>query len=457
MCLSCAGVPHLLLGRPFGEFVGFVDFGGGMIHKRTLLAWASLVACGTSSAALAAGEDVVPAASEAVRNSSNTLAASAGEAMGIPVAQTRRINPIRLGNGIDLFASTGLDIGYDSNVTQAAAGARVDSWLFRVKPVLSAETQYRASAYALSYRGDYVRYPSYDPNSLMQNDLIFQADNRFTTRSELKWGASVGDHYDPVGSTDRSVGKTEADHYRSWSANGTYSYGAEEARGRLEFDAGVGKKRYLNNRDTTESADVANTNLGGRFFFRVGPKTRLVTELRRTVFDYENDTQLLDNTDYRALAGITWDASSAIAGTAKAGLQKKNYDSSTRNDFTGSTWEVSLRWKPLSYSSFDLLTGRSASDPTGTTGMPVARDVMLSWNHDWKPYLHSKLSAGRSWVRYEGIERKDREAVYSFGMMYDFRRWLGIGVEYRFSHRDSSADTYDYIRRISVLKLEVSF
>lgn len=432
-----------------------------MNSTRLHMLLASLFAAGSCSA-WAAGEtsaaDAIPAASEAVRNPSNVFSGATDyEASGVPVAAMRQIRPLRVTDGINVFADTGLNMGYDSNVTQGRTGFEVSSMFFRVTPTVTAETLYRANRYDLSYKGDYVRYPSYNPNSLMQNDLIFEAAHGMTTRTTLKWGASVGDHYDPIGSTDRSISNTEADHYRSWAANGTFAYGAEEAKGRLELDAAVGGKRYLNNRATTESADVANTNLGARFFYRVAPKTRLLTEYRRTTYSYDHDTDQLDNTDMRYLVGATWDATSAITGAAKLGLQQKNYKESSRKDFTGTTWEASVRWKPLTYTSFDLITGRSASDPSGTTGMPVAKNLMLSWNHDWRSYFHSKISAGRMRTNFRDENRKDVQDVYSVGMMYDLRRWLGVGLEYSFSNRDSTVDTYDYVRRLSMVKLEASF
>lgn len=432
-----------------------------MNSTRLHILLASLFAAGSCpvwAADEAGTADAIPAAADAVRNPSNVFSGAGGyEASGIPVAAKREIRPLRLTDGINVFADSGLSLGYDSNVIQANKGLEVSSSFFRVTPTVTAESLYRANRFALSYKGDYVRYPSYNPNSLMQNDLIFQAEHGMTTRTALKWGASVGDHYDPIGSTDRSISNSEADHYRSWAANGTFSYGAEEAKGRLEFDAGVGGKRYLNNRATTESADVKNTNLAARFLYRVAPKTRLVSEYRRTTYDYDHDINLLENTDMRYLVGATWDASSAITGTAKLGLQQKDYKSATRKDFTGTTWEASLRWKPLTYTSFDLITGRSASDPTGTTGMPVAKNLMLSWNHDWRAYFHSKVSAGRMRTTFNDENRKDLQDVYSASVMYDLRRWLGVGLEYSFTRRDSTVDTYDYLRRLSLVKLEASF
>lgn len=409
--------------------------------------------------AQASSADAVTPSANAVPNSASVVSGNVFESSGIPVSTKRAINPIRLTDGINLFADVGTAFGYDDNVTQAASGSEVTSSFFRIRPTLTAQSKYRADTYNLSYKGDYVNYPSYSPNTLMQNDLIFAAQNVFTARNALAWGASAGDHYDPVGSTDRSVGSSKADHYHAMAANATYRYGAEEAKGRLEFDLGAGSKRYQNNRASTESADVDNLNLGARFYYRVAPKTRLLGEVRRTNYNYVNDLNQLENVDTRYYAGASWDATSAVTGTVKIGEQVKDYkNEALHKDYSGLSWEASLRWKPLTYSSFDLVTGRSANDPSGSNaGVPIAKNLSLAWNHDWTSYVHSKLMAGRMRTNYNGDGRKDVEDAYSAGVMYDMRRWLGIGLEYSYARRDSSLNVYDYTRRISMLKVEASF
>ncbi|NSL54044.1 outer membrane beta-barrel protein [Uliginosibacterium aquaticum] len=428
-----------------------------MKHKQLHLVVTSLFALGATGVWAAGEADTIPASSRAVPNSANVLPGNVFESGGVPVAAGRSQQALKVADGVNVYADAQASTGYDSNVTMAGKGSEPGSAFYRIRPTVTAETRYREDRYTLGYKGDFVRYPNYTPNSLGQNDLIFQAQNVFSSRAAIAWGASGGDHYDPIGSTDRSIGNQTADHYRSKAVSATFRYGAEEAIGRVEMDAGWGAKRYQNNRATTESADVDNTNVGARFYYRVMPKTRLIAEYRRTYFDYTNDTNLLSNDDTRYLLGLSWDASAAVTGTIKAGQQQKNFDTSIRQDYLGPTWEASVRWKPLSYSSFDLIGGRSANDPDGFTGVPIAKSVSLGWNHDWKSYLHSKLSAGKLDTNYRNTNRKDDEYVYSAALMYDVRRWLGVGLEYTFSHRDSTVDTYDYVRRLSMLKVEASF
>ncbi|MDQ7988796.1 MAG: outer membrane beta-barrel protein [Candidatus Dactylopiibacterium sp.] len=418
------------------------------------------LACG-AQAALAAdetNEEAIRPAAEAVPNPSSVVQGNVFEAGGVPVAAGRSPRALRITDGIDLYAGATFLAGHDSNVNQAPGGRRAGSSFFRLRPTVTAESRYRADRYALAYKGDFAEYPDYDPNSVAQNDLIFSAQNNFTGRAALAWEASVGDHYDPVGSTDRNLAGDEADHYRTWAAGGTFRYGAEQARGRLEFDAGTGAKRYRNNRAWTEGADVDNLNLGARFFYRVAPKTRALVEYRRTRYEYVNDINHLDNTDSRALLGLSWDATAAITGALKAGQQYKDYrHEDTHPDYSGLTWEASVRWRPRTYSRFDLVTGRSASDPTGGIGVPITRNVSLAWKHDWSAAWHSSFTAQRQRTHFNGGGRKDTENVLRAGVMYDLRRWLGVGLEYTYARRASNVDDFDYVRRIATFRAEATF
>ncbi|MBS1209292.1 MAG: hypothetical protein H6R19_1690 [Proteobacteria bacterium] len=433
-----------------------------MKHTQIHLAIALLV---FGAASVKAAEPVdgtnpapLPPSSSAVPNSAEVLPANVFEAGGIPVAKTRSKNPLKVADGINVFADVVGSFGYDSNVTTATKGQEVSSSVYNLRPTVVAEAKYRADRYTLAYKGDYTRYPSFDANKLENNDLLFNGVNVFDTRASVAWGAAYMDRYDAIGSTDRSIGASKPDHHRDLAVNATFRYGADDAKGRVEVDTGLSSKRYLNNHDSTEASDVDTTNVGARFYYRVAPKTRAFVEYRWTTYDYAHDTNFLENTERRYLLGATWDATAAVSGTIKAGQQRKDffYDQ-LRPEYSGFTWEAALRWKPLTYTSFDLISGRSASDPSGSTGIPIAKTVSLAWSHDWSSYVHSKLSAGYTNTRYNSDVRRDRESVYSIGMMYDLRRWLGVGLDYTFSHRNSNVDTYDYLRNLTMLRLEASF
>lgn len=397
--------------------------------------------------------------SAAVPNPQNAMQAPLPyDAGGVPIAAKRQAYPFARYGSVDFFAGISTDFGYDDNVTQANPAAARKSDYLAVRPTVTAQSRYGGDTYALAYQGDIRRYPDFDANNTNSHNLAWNAQNIFTTRTDLVWAASYADVHDPIGSTDRSTNSSSPDHHRDLSLTGTFGYGAVDARGRLEVDGGVGSKRYLNNHASTEGSDVDNNGVAGRFLYRIAPKTRLFTEVSRARYDYQHDTSLMTNTDYRYYLGARWEATAATTGAIKLGEQSKQFDSSARKDYSGFAWEASIRWQPLTYSTVDLLAGRAATDSSGANVDYVeTQNNALSWRHDWTGYFHSTARLGYQKSRYIGSSRNDRQNSYSFGVTYDMRRWLGIGLEYDYTRRSSTDDTYNYLRHLTMLRLDATF
>ncbi len=438
-----------------------------MKQKRLFLMMASLLWVGALGASSAWAEDASSASSSsdqplqpssaAVPNPQNAIPATY-DAGGVPTVSGRQQYPFYRTGGVNLFADVATDYGYDDNVTQANAATAASSSFLAVRPTIAAQAQYRADTYALAYKGDFRRYPDFDANNTNAHSLLLNAQNVFTGRASLAWAAAYSDIHDPIGSTDRSTNAKSPDHHRDLSLNGTFGYGAQDARGRVEFDGGVGSKRFLNNHDSTEGSDVDNANMAARFLYRVAPKTRVLTEVSRTKYDYQHDTSLMTNTDYRYYLGARWEATAATTGSIKLGAQSKEFESSARKDYSGFAWEASIRWQPLTYSTFELLAGRAATDSSGSNvDYVMTQNNTLTWRHDWTTYVHSRAGIGYQKSHYVGSDRNDRQNSYSAALMYDMRRWLGIGVQYDYTRRSSTTDTYDYLRHLTMLKLEASF
>lgn len=439
-----------------------------MKQKRLFLVLLSALAAGNFAVPVAMAEEApqtvqkdesqpMQSSSSAVPNPQSVIQ-TPYDATGIPIAPKRAAYPFARTGGIEFYAGLTSYFGYDDNVTLANPGSARSSDYLSLRPQVSAQSRYGGDSYALTYQGDLRRYPAFDANGTNAHNLSLNVLNIFTTRASLTWAASYADVEDPLGSTDRSTSGNTPDHHRDLSLTGTFGYGAQDARGRVEVDVGVGSKRFLNNHATTEGSDVDNTGIAGRFLYRIAPKTQLLTEVSRAHYDYQHDTSLMTNTDYRYYLGAKWEATAATTGTIKFGEQSKKFESSARDDFNGFAWEASIRWQPLTYSTFDLVAGRAATDSSGANVDYVqTQRNSLNWRHDWKDYLHSNASVGFQRSRYIGSSRNDRQNSYVVGLTYDMRRWLGIGVQYEYTRRASTDDTYDYLRHLTMVRLDATF
>lgn len=358
--------------------------------------------------------------------------------------------PLRFENGIFVFASALAGIGHNDNVVGTATGA-ISSTVFSVQPRVVAELKKSGDRYTLLYSGNITRYSSSSEDNFVNHNITASGDNYFSARSNLGWSAGYLIGTDPRGSTDRAL-SSAPDKWHAPTANAVYTYGAKGAQGRIQVETSLQQKRYDNNRATTAASDVNIGAVAGRFLYRVMPRTAAVFEVRHIDSNYRLSTSTNDNTDNRYLVGVTWEAAAKTTGSFKVGRQQKNY--SLRPDSSGSTFEGSVRWEPLTYSVFDLTTGRSAADSTGVGDYVVSTGTNLMWNHKWAGYLSTRATLGTVKSDYVNGGRSDNIRNFGVGVFYEIGRNMRAGLELANTRRNSNQDVFDYKRNTTFLSLE---
>ena len=362
--------------------------------------------------------------------------------------------PIRFENGVFVYPMALVGVGHNDNL----AGTNLNpkgSTQFSLQPRVVAELKNKGDRYTLTYLGNFTRYASSAADNFNTHDITAAGDNYFSARSKLGWSVGYIAGSDPRGSSDRGLA-AEPDRWTSPIARGVYVYGANGAQGRFEVEGTMQSKRYDNNRATTIGSDVDLNSLAGRFFYRVMPRTSLVFEARHTDANYKLATSLNDNVDQRLLVGVTWDATAKTSGTFKVGHLRKNFSSTARQDASGSTWEGSVRWSPLSYSVLDFTTGRTANDSTGIGEYVINTGSSVSWNHQWNGKLSSRVTLGTSKADFVGATRSDNTTNTGLGVFYVVGRNMRAGLELAQTRRNSNSDAFDYKRNTTFLSLEGS-
>jgi hypothetical protein len=218
------------------------------------------------------------------------------------------------------------------------------------------------------------------------------------------------------------------------------------------------EQRLGNGLRINEDQERDTTTFSGTAFYRVAPKTRALFEVRYNDYDYKLGSSTLDSDAMAYLLGLTWDATAKTSGIAKLGYSNKEFDDSSRDDVSGSIWEVGVNWQPRTYSTFSLNTRRSAEE--GSQGAEDAIDTTrtgINWNHEWTSRVSSDVGYTYIDEDYEGIDRKDETDEFALGLNYELRRWVDVGVGYKYQDVESkgvntsAADTYD--RNIFMVKL----
>lgn len=378
------------------------------------------------------------------------------EAGGVPGSDEFSPAGLRLGSGNVLFTPT-LSVGFGTNDNLTlTSGSKPSSTFVSIAPTLVLSSQYGTGKYSLGYQGESLKYLSATAYNIENQEVAASGSHDLDTRFALNWRAAYQNRYDPVGSTDRA-GSIKPDRWEANNLTVSGRYGAEEATGNIEGEVGYFDKQYTNNRLNTAGADYKSLNAAGRFLYRVGPATRLLTEYRHTQFDYRLNTNNLDNVEQRLLVGARWNATAATSGEFKIGYLNKDY-ATVRKSFKGTTWEGGFRWTPLTYSSVDVNTGRGATDATGNDADYITNNFLsLGWTHNWRSSFSTRLGLNTSRTNYVGGSRKDKTNEWVLGASYVISRWARVSAEAKIAERNSSNDFYDYRRNLMTIRLDLAY
>lgn len=240
------------------------------------------------------------------------------------------------------------------------------------------------------------------------------------------------------------------------SIGGVYRYGAEGAKGNLEVEGSYLDHTYDNLGNLNDGRERENLLLDTTFFYRVAPKTRAIVEVRLEDIDYKLATSDLDNTEVKYLAGVTWDATAKTSGSAKFGYHEKDYDRASRDDQDGASWEVSVRWSPLTYSTFDLTTSQEYEEASGTEDGIDTETYSVNWNHSWNDRFSTQAMLKRVDEDYIGITRQDETNTAMIGFNYELQRWLSANFAYTYTDKESNLADEGETKNLFMLTLQGS-
>ena len=351
---------------------------------------------------------------------------------------------------LTVYPALDLAHGYDDNLFLRPTNPTSSSFTI-VSPSVRAELKTGPHKYDFALRVDNGRFHSSPADSYTDYALNAAAGLVFSARSHLALRAEHRHGHDSRGSTDRGI-SASPDEYDNTSAGGTFSYGAPGARGRIEVDANAYTRRYTNNRAATAAADRDAATIGGTFYWRVMPRTELLFQAQHTGIKYALSTSTQSSQEDRYLVGVKWEATAKTTGIAKFGVQSKKFDSAAREDISGtSSWDVGIRWSPLTYSVFDFVSSRSTGESTGIGDATVGSTYGVTWSHAWSSRLRTQVLANYGTGQFTGVTgagRKDHTSVFGLKVAYDFRRWLRLGAEYSHADRDSNDSTFNYRKNL---------
>ncbi|MEN8216504.1 MAG: outer membrane beta-barrel protein [Pseudomonadota bacterium] len=365
---------------------------------------------------------------------------------------------------------------YNNNVT-LESHEETSSPVTILRPQVTLLSQQRTQSYSVSLGTQIGYYANSSVDDYLDLFLKGNANRQFGPAVNLSLNAAYMRGHDQRGSTDRGIhvgDQREPDTWDDFSVNGLLQYGRKD---RIGFDAEIGyNTRSYDDFIYEEKMDDKNqTDLTGRAYYRILPKTRLFFEASYSMIKYQNP-----NPDARSdsdvsnySVGATWTATAKTKGTVQVGYLTKEFDSSSDNfeKFTGTSWQIGVDWNPMPRSTVNFYTGRYTNDTTGihSGGLQDTQDFSVNWTHNWRPRLSTK--AGFYWAQtdYPGglrkqiglAERSDDTFNFDLGVNYQLLRWgnltAGLTAGVSFTERDSNLDSDDYDQQIYYITFQAAF
>jgi len=221
---------------------------------------------------------------------------------------------------------------------------------------------------------------------------------------------------------------------------------------------------YTNNRDWTRYRDYTANRGALSFAHRLAPNTAMTLSGSVNQYDYaaEGAAGNLDSTQYDLMVGAKWDITYQTDGFAKLGWGWKEFDSRAREDASAFVWEVGVNWRPLSYSTVTAKTSQGFEESDGHGDYAKVSRVSLDWNHEWYSFVSSSLGVAYSqsdWAGSNrefggGVNRQDDLLEYYARLTYQPWKWLGFGLGWRHTERDSNWDQYSYDDDVYELRIK---
>lgn len=356
----------------------------------------------------------------------------------------------RVGPATVRFA-TQAGLGYNDNVVLAPTN-KTGSMFYTFAPAISAGLEGATQRFYAVYRGSYGAYVSSAQSDYADHNVTLSAASSWTTRLR---SLLIYDFF--RGHTPRGLTTTaQTEHWLVHNVRGSVNYGAPGAQGEVQGEAAYTSRRYTNTTVNVAIGEYDRTEVGGTFFYRLGPKTRALLRGTWANIDHPSDPTL-DNTEGRVDVGATWEALASTTGRASLGYISKDFDSSVRPGFSGMGYEVGATWRPRTYSVVDVAARRFLTESYDLGSSFVVNNyATIGWNHIWSTGIASTLAYTYGRAEQQGLNRTDTYGSFAARVSYPLRRWARVGAELRHETRDSTTAALEYTRNIMLLTLETA-
>ena len=424
--------------------------------RTMVLVFRLITVCSSALGSLAIAQTSTAPAESASHELSGTSISGSSKAMApILTAPAGAGLPMKYESGLYIYPTLSTSYGYNDNLMSDSTNSLKSNFV-SFSPQVVGEFVSKGNRYTGLASINTRSYSESSADNTQDSQLVLAGDHYINARARGGWALGVVSGTDARGSNNRPV-TAEAARWHSNNIDGRFIYGAPEAPGRVEFDIGDKDKVYDNERATTAVGDVNTASYAGRVFYRVGTKTLALAEFRNSKMNYSSSLATGDSsTERQYYVGLTWEATAATTGIVKLGQLTKDFDLAGKQGFSGTSWDATVQWTPLTYSTVDLSASRKTAEATGFGDYNLVTSTNLIWTHKWNKRLGSTVNLGVMNTEFGGTTRADSALNYGFGANYELFRWLKIGVDFAATDNSSNSAGKEYTRKTTQLKLDAT-
>ena len=364
-------------------------------------------------------------------------------------------------SGIDFTPLLQSRLSHDDNIASANADEEA-SWILAVTPSLTASLEEGANQYSATVSLASGTYFSSSADNFLdvyadaRAKVDLNQSNRFQTTV-----AYFSGHEARGTGVSEGLGnvQNEPTKFNTLNLNGFYEYGAISTPARVRAVAGYFDKEFTNFESVTQFRNSDTVNLGLLFFYDTQATTSLVFEVlqEETTYDVVDITGSRDSTTMKYRLGVEWEATALTSGSLRVGLQDKNFDNAARKDFSGLTWQASITYAPLSYSQFQLSTGRQAKDPNLEGDFVKETLHSVNWLHGWTELLTTNLGVNYSHEAYTGADRTDTTKGVKVSAAYLLRSNIKLTSGVDITRKTSSVEQIRFDKNVIFFDVQAGF
>jgi hypothetical protein len=209
-----------------------------------------------------------------------------------------------------------------------------------------------------------------------------------------------------------------------------------------------------------DNQDKLNNNsqdaVAFRSAFKLLPKTKLFLEYGHGWHHYPK--KKANGWDYdKYLVGLDGKIFAKLEGTIKSGYMTTKQR--TGKDINGNVVDVNLSYNASPHLRYSLGLVQGLGDTALITGN-VSRNRGITLGCDYFPPFNNKLSlkTGISyWQRHYSWEEREDVFGASFGPSYKFKKWLILGLSYKYEKKTSELKVNDYKSNVTTLTITSEF